>query len=768
MKSTQDQDRIYSLLPAIYRERDASEGYPLLAMLRLVQEQADILQIDIQKLWDNYFIETCDQWVIPYIGDLVSNNLLHDASRTKGSDTAQTLFPDLKGRDLRPPIAIRTRADVAKTIYYRRRKGTLPMLEELARDVTGWPAHAVEFFQAMGWTQNLTHFRLFNLDCPDLRRIEPLDRLNGPFDAISHTIDVRPICQHKGWYNIPNIGFFLWRLQSYPLRNVQARQAAEPWQYHFSPLGNPATLFNAWRREGDESGLATELHVPGPIRPAAFYEDLERCRRQAVNNQQVVSDYYGDGNSFHIVRDGTPLPAESILCKDLSQWDRPPQGVTLENEAGDLVTVDIEAAVDAHLGRIAFPEGKEPRQGVNVTFHYGFSADMGGGPYKRTKWLVRPDFATLHLYVQTNKTSQNVFPTLTNAIDHWQLQGKPDTIITILDSQNYQLPPDSIELSNEHWLVIEAADQERPLLQANDLGFEVKVQAPATGNTHRQAELTFSGIVLEGFVHVTGDLSRLRLLHTTLVPRRELKTDGGPKCTDPSLLVEGEISGVGTMNASLRVEIAFSITGPLRLPEHADGLSILDSIVDGLGGPAIAGTDTEQNGPPTTLERVTLFGQSQFKKLLLASEVIFTDKVTTELCQEGCVRFSFVPQGSGTPRRYHCQPDLEIARQIEESEKKARAAGTIYTPKEWKKIKDDIRNEISDWLVPSFTANNYGLPGYAQIRLGCPVQIRTGAEDGSEMGAFSHLKQAQRETNLRIRLEEYLPFGLEAGLIYVT
>ena len=44
-----------------------------------------------------------------------------------------------------------------------------------------------------------------------------------------------------------------------------------------------------------------------------------------------------------------------------------------------------------------------------------------------------------------------------------------------------------------------------------------------------------------------------------------------------------------------------------------------------------------------------------------------------------------------------------------------------------------------------------------------PRQIRAGAEDGSEMGAFSMLKQPQRESNLAIRLDEYLPVGLEAG-----
>jgi hypothetical protein len=36
------------------------------------------------------------------------------------------------------------------------------------------------------------------------------------------------------------------------------------------------------------------------------------------------------------------------------------------------------------------------------------------------------------------------------------------------------------------------------------------------------------------------------------------------------------------------------------------------------------------------------------------------------------------------------------------------------------------------------------------------------------MGVFSDVKQSQRESNLRIRLEEYLPFGLDAGVIHVT
>ena len=75
-----DPNRLYNLMPSVYRERDEREGFPLRDLLRIVTEQADIVHSDIQLLWDNFFIETCERWAIPYIGDLVSNNLLHDGN----------------------------------------------------------------------------------------------------------------------------------------------------------------------------------------------------------------------------------------------------------------------------------------------------------------------------------------------------------------------------------------------------------------------------------------------------------------------------------------------------------------------------------------------------------------------------------------------------------------------------------------------------------------------------------------------------------------
>ena len=57
---------------------------------------------------------------------------------------------------------------------------------------------------------------------------------------------------------------------------------------------------------------------------------------------------------------------------------------------------------------------------------------------------------------------------------------------------------------------------------------------------------------------------------------------------------------------------------------------------------------------------------------------------------------------------------------------------------------------------------------YGQLADTCPPEIARGAEDEGEMGAFNFLKNPQRLTNLTTRMDEYLRFGLEAGVVFVT
>ncbi|MCU0503923.1 MAG: hypothetical protein MUC51_19555, partial [Anaerolineae bacterium] len=183
-----------------------------------------------------------------------------------------------------------------------------------------------------------------------------------------------------------------------------------------------------------------------------------------------------------------------------------------------------------------------------------------------------------------------------------------------------------------------------------------------------------------------------------------------------------------------------------------------------------------QPGPATTLARVTVLGPVHVKELTLGSEVIFAGRVRAVRRQAGCVRFSFMPPGSQTPRRFRCQPELAINSAITQAQEQA---GGPLDPA----TVEAISVQVLGRLTPTFTATQYSDPAYGQLSLTCPGEIRTGAEDGSEMGAFSFLtgaedgsemgafsflKQAQRTANLQANLEEYLRFGLEAGIFYVT
>src|SRR5436309_3156344 len=126
-------DKLWSLLPAVYRAEDTdnfSTDGPLREMVNRIGAQAAILRRSIDRLWEDQSIETCDDWIIPYIGDLLATNLV--------------AILDARGKGLA----------VANTINYRRRKGTLAVLEEIASDITGWDAKVVEFFRRLGRTRH--------------------------------------------------------------------------------------------------------------------------------------------------------------------------------------------------------------------------------------------------------------------------------------------------------------------------------------------------------------------------------------------------------------------------------------------------------------------------------------------------------------------------------------------------------------------------------------------------------------------------------------
>jgi hypothetical protein len=709
-----ESDRLYNLLPVIYRLRDAEQGEPLRALLSIINSEFSNVEADITGLYENWFIESSDEWVVPYIGDLLG---------VRGLNTIQT-------------SAFSQRAYVGNTLFYRRRKGTAYVLAVLAKDVTGWPAHVVEFFELLQTTQYINHLRPFNTS-PDLRDTNRLNLLDGPFDSLPHTADVRHIYNRRGKHNIRNIGIFLWRLQNYPLLNVAARQATAPhdYGYHFSPLGNPAPLFNAPTSLSSNHGGVGEQSVPGPIRPLDFYRDLKAYQDLygGAANPPDNSRYYGPQRSLQMIKDGTPVPPKDVLCKNLSAWSQPPPG---------------KVAVDVSLGRITFASGEEPTQDLVVSYNYGFSADIGGGPYDRRERITEVKLPVQEFDVGLGKTHA----TLGAALSAWSTAGKPPAVIRIYDSATYEADL-TVNLPKNGMLVIDCENEERPtLVKAGPL----KINSAAT-TPEEAAAFTLSGLLIEGSLEIKGKLN-LTLSDCTLVPGLALDEDGYPTSPAQASLV---VSGADVVDTA--ISISRCILGPLQLPQDCQDLVVRDSIIaaplakdaDEPDRVAIAANASGASpGPVTTLERVTVLGKVHVKQLELASEVIFAHPVTTDRRQEGCVRFSYLPEGSKTPRRYHCQPDLAIA------EREKQLDPLKITPAEVGQIVMRVR--------PQFTSLRYGQAAFVQLSSPCADEIKTGAEDGSEMGVFSLLQQPQRVANLKIALDEYLRFGLEAGIFFVT
>src|SRR5215210_861029 len=100
-------DRLYDLLPVVHRRRDSEQGWPLRALLQVIAEQVNIVEDDIRQLYENWFIETCQDWVVPYIADLVGYRPVHEAGEPGGVATAEDR---LRNRTIIP------RRELARTI----------------------------------------------------------------------------------------------------------------------------------------------------------------------------------------------------------------------------------------------------------------------------------------------------------------------------------------------------------------------------------------------------------------------------------------------------------------------------------------------------------------------------------------------------------------------------------------------------------------------------------------------------------------------------
>jgi hypothetical protein len=580
-------DKLWNLLPAIYRTLDTDQfnaNGPLRELVNRIGAQAATLRRSIDRLWEDQSIESCDDWVISYIGALLATNLVSSL--------------DTRGQ----------RLDVAKTIYYRRRKGTVAILEEIAYDITGWDARVVEFFRRLGRTRHNFDPALVDPSADpaddltlqqaqgligtwtntyiggwaDLRNaygaslaqspfsISATPTLPSAFDEFFHTADFRAGVGRSGWYKIPNLGVFVWRLLNFSV--TQGTPVQNGNCYTFDPTGRQVPLFAASAQAAatirplqgswDTWVSPQEWQLPTPISTPLL--------SSALANPQTQPLYAA------LDTDGITLQPNSLGIFTMP-------GSFYELIDGSEITTYPEDSATTHEIMI-FPEIGQfgvlqpPLDGpITVSYNYGFSAPMGAGPYDRR--IIGQDPNPQPAPVVPVEGGAGAFSSA--AVSAISSVGT----VTLNDSLTYTSAPDFPGIQQ---LTVIAENQERPVIRFQSASPPGPPEWVFTGNDN-------SSLVLEGLFISGGDIVLSGSFTTVTLTCCTFDPGTSPSATEmlalPAPVFAQSIDGRDLAPTRIWIEgevenlnIDRCILGPIRTRDEGEveTLTITNSIVQAI------------------------------------------------------------------------------------------------------------------------------------------------------------------------------------------
>jgi hypothetical protein len=705
--------RLYDLLPAVHRVRD---GSGLLAeLIGLLAGQVDVIDEEISQLYDDQFVETSAPWAVAYLGGLIGFRLGNGAAAT-GS----------------------LRDEVANTVAYRRRKGTAAVIEQVARDVTLWPARVVEEFEQLVTTQYLNHVRPQATAAPTLRDHRALHWIGtagGAFDDLHRTADVRrvdaPKPQRPGRYGIRKVAVFLWRTQPVPLERSPLVHHADDRRFRFDPLGADAPLFAFPRPETATTHLAEPLDVPLALGRRWTAENLGRLYGASVGGLRRSLLLERQAGASEPVA----IPLEQVRICDLSDAPGGGGGAWAHEPPTGMV------AIDPVRGRVYLGDALPAGERLLGTCATGMAVPVGAGNLQpATTPAPEPEAGA--------RAGEPLQPLLDAATG--------GGTVRILDSDRYTGPLAIRTVAGptpELELRLAAAAHARPTIVADEVRLEL---APHT-------TVVLEGLLVAGGPVVLDEVGdtlprRIVLRDSTLVPGITRTPDGQPAHPERASLI--------ILDPAAEVRIERCVVGPIVAVEGAR-VELVDSVVDASARTAAAicgrdATDVLRTVTSTAdhvvgdgtavagdldLTTTTVVGGIRCTVLdasdsLLVARLAPGDPrpapVQAERRQQGCVRYTFVPPGSRTGRRFHCLPDPDDPASVQRATR------------------------------PRFDALRYGDPAYARLSAGTHDALRRGADDEGEPGVTHRLHAPQREDDLVLRFDEYLRLGLSAGWFYAS
>jgi hypothetical protein len=333
-------------------------------------------------------------------------------------------------------------------------------------------------------------------------------------------------------------------------------------------------------------------------------------------------------------------------------------------------------------------------------------------------------------------------------------------VIEITDDGVYREHLD-IRLAAGEQLEIRAAQGCRPVIIPVQSGSgrpdRFRVRGGSPGAAHPPSFALDGVWVARRSLDLYGSFAGVRLRHCTLVP-----AGGGagsePYGEDrrPSLVVYG---------MPCPIEISSSVIGRIRVDSPETGfeplpLKVHDSVLDAadLRDRAVFGTDDRPAWVRLSLSRVTVLGGADVHSVGLAEDSIITGALDCERRQTGSARFCYLGPSSRPPERTACQPDAALARVAAEI---ARGA-----PGRWDR--DRLEAMTAARLVPRFDSVRFGQPAYARLADDAAPELKHGAHDEGELGAYHDLWQPLRAADLQTQLRQFAPPGVDIDIRFAT
>lgn len=780
MTSAPPRVALYERLPEIYRIRDAAQAPPgqLRAFLAAVEEAFGAVHESIEALYDDLFIDTCDEWVIPYIADLVGTSHLSGDPRT-------------------------LRADVADTIALRRRKGTRAALERLAANLTGWPCRCVELFEGLAWSQHLNHQRpdaggrppyggggvapvpVRRGGTPPVRDPAMLSLLGTPFDPFAYLPDVKRADDGAVHFNLPNVAIFLWRLAAYriPLAAPLAKgstdlgpqgtskRARHAVRFDLDPLDRPVRLFNTYRSPpldatGTVQALTTSDAVPGPMFAARLTSGSEAGNPGAYVTVDLFDASKSPPTGLDLSDAGLQLYLPDVPALNTIAWTFRGDNLCAWEDGLRRPLQRYEIVIDPDIGRVLFgvavaaerdalqkavSGGLEPR--IFAGYTYGAVGPVGAHPISRAPAPAQVAGVPVGTVIEV--TALGGGTSLQSALD--SLPSNAPAVVEIVDSLVHPLDPAALAsviptdgdnaIGLAQSLVIRAADGERPTIAlARPLRFR-----PVTPGDPSVAQLTvrFEGVLLTtadigGPVISRAAVARLELDGCTLDPGGYRRRDGSraPPRTAVDLRSDFGFKPGGleldAFKPTPEIILRRTVTGPLAIDDRYR-LTVEASIVDagrGPGAPADAfavGSATAPTagwGPALAVRGAHFLGRVRVSEAI-GSGGLFVHALEVRDHQRGCLKqCCFSGQGDRLPPNHAC---------VRTTEAKLELASTVF-----------------------------GDPAYGQVALSSDHRIRDRGPGDDAIGAYGFLMEAHKWINLGVRLREFMPAGSRPLPIAVT